>query len=367
MKTRDRLVSLVLVGGVIGGIWWAGTKLRGGDAAGDAAADASSSEVSHPTASSSASAAVSANVASVVLDATASAPVVSGACRTMNDATAKKLDEAKKARPCTPDFDLSTLACRTSQNGATWGLRVDDVVDIGAAGATDACATGWLVRLVHVDVDGAESAVVPGIAAKQRAHTYDVTSDTRIAEVTFFDWDGDGDDEVLVEAARGAADAPDEQRAIVWTFRAVDGGASRVVPYEPSAALTIVGVRDVDGDGRPDLLVSFFGTSHDGLPTTHRFLAHSLPDGGFSLRDAAAVTWAQKECPSDPKLDLAQKTPADFDSSLADDVACALLWGHDPKELTAELGKACHVAADAGSCPTWARLQAKAKPPLSLR
>jgi hypothetical protein len=187
--------------------------------------------------------------------------------------------------------------------------------------------------------------------------------------VTFFDWDGDGDDEVLVRSLRGSADHPDEQRATIWTARALDGGAARLVPYEPAAAFTIVGVRDVDGDGRPDLLVSFFGAGQDASPTAHTFLAHSLADGTFSLRDVAAVTWAQKACPNDPKLDLSTKAPDDFDTTLADDIACALVWGHDTKELAAELGKACRAPAfaDAGGCPAWARRMVQTKPPLSLR
>jgi hypothetical protein len=362
VKTRDRIVSLVLVGAVIGGIWWAGVKWRGGGVADDGGVDSSSD--ASPAASSSAVAMAEASAPTPTPDASIEAAVVSGACHAMNVASTKKLDEAKKARACTPELDTSMLACRTSPNGATWGLRVDDVVDISAAGGGDACATGWLLRLVHLDVDGVESALVPGIAEKLRAHTYNVTSDTRIAEVAFFDWDGDGDDEVLVRGTRG----PDEQRATVWAFRMLDGGAARIVPYEPTTALTIVGARDVDGDGRPDLLVSFFGTSRDAPPTTHRFLAHSLADGTFSLRDSVAVTWAEKECPSGPKLDLGQKTPADFDSSLADDMACALVWGRDPKDLAADVAKACRPAsADAGTCPAWARLIVKTKPPLSLR
>jgi hypothetical protein len=363
VKTQDRIVSLVLVGAVIGGIWWAGYKWRGGGVA-EGGADASA-EASSEASSSSAVATADSSAPSPLPEASIEAAAASGACRAMNTATTQKLDEAKKARACTPEFDTSMLACRTSPNGATWGLRVDDVVDIsGASDGIDTCATGWLVRLVHLDVDGVESAMVPGIAAKLRAHTYNVTHDTRIAEVAFFDWDGDGDDEVLVRGTRG----PDEQRATVWAFRPLDGGAARIAPYEPTAPLTIVGARDVDGDGRPDLLVSFFGTSREAPPTTHRFLAHSLTDGTFSLRDAAAVTWAEKECPSEPKLDLAQKTPADFDSTLADDMACTLVWGRDPKDLAADVAKACRAAsADAGTCPAWARLIVKTKPPLSLR
>ena len=305
----------------------------------------------NPIASTSASAS-----ASLVVDA---APPMSGACKTMLDASQKKLDDMKAARACTPEFDKSQLQCHTSSNGATWGLRVDDVVDLGA----EPCKTGWLVRLVHLDVNGAETAVVPGVSSNLRAHTYNVAIDMKLADVLFFDWDGDGDDEVFVRGTRGSGDVPEEERAQVWSFQTGDaaarvdgsaaGGTSRmaIAPYPPASSFTIIGTQDVDADGRPDLMVTFFGTGLAAPPTSRRFAAHSLKDGTFSVRDAAAVTWAEKQCPNDPTLDLSQ-----FDGAVADAMICSEMWGHD-------LSKAC-----AGkSCPPWAEKLAKTKPPVSLK
>ncbi len=347
MKTRDRVISAIVVGGIIAGIWIGGSKLRGGSGEADAGLDAASPSASASTsASTSPSTSASASASAAPMDA---APPISGACKAMADASARKLDDAKKARACTPDFDSSQLQCHTSSNGATWGLRVDDVVDLGE----EPCKTGWLVRLVHLDVNGNESAVVPGISQTLRAHTYDVTIDTRLSDVTFFDWDGDGDDEVFVRGTRGTNDRPDEERAQVWTFQTTDAG-SRIAPYPPAASFTMIGVQDIDGDGRPDLMVTFFPTGKDGSPTSRRFAAHSLKDGTFSLRDAAAVSWAEKQCPTDPALDFAQ-----FDSGAADALVCALVWGHD-------LSKFCRTP-EAGACPPWAEKLVKTKPPLSLR
>ena len=264
----------------------------------------------------------------------------------MMDASQKKLDDAKAARACTPDFDKSQLQCRTSSNGATWGLRVDDVVDLGA----EPCKTGWLVRLVHLDVNGAETAVVPGVSLNQRAHTYNVAIDMKVQDVLFFDWDGDGDDEVFARGVRGTGDVPDEERAQVWTFHTGDAG-SRIAAYPPSSGFTLIGTQDIDADGRPDLVVTFFGTGIAAPPTSRRFAAHSLKDGTFSVRDAAAVTWAEKQCPSDPTLDLSH-----FDGAVADAMICAQMWGHD-------LSKSCAGA----SCPPWAEKLAKMKPPVSLK
>jgi hypothetical protein len=345
MKTRDRVISAVVVGGIIAMIWFAGSKLRAcgeGGTAADANGDGPMTSASAST-STSPSPSTSASASTTIVDA---APPMSGACKGLMDASQKKLDDAKSARACTPDFDKTQLRCHTSSNGATWGLRVDDVVDLGA----EPCKTGWLVRLVHLDVNGAEAAVVPGISLNQRAHTYDVAIDMKLADVLFFDWDGDGDAEVFVRGTRGAGDIPDEESARVWTFQAGDGGA-RIAPYAAASSLTIVGTQDVDADGRPDLMVTFFGTGKDAPPTSRRFAAHALQDGTFSLKDTAAVGWAEKQCPSDPEL-----YDYHFDGAVADAMICAEIWGHD-------LSKAC-----AGkSCPPWAEKLAKTKPPVTLK
>jgi len=346
MKTRDRVISAVVVGGIIALIWIGGSKLRG-EHEQDAAADAPSASAStSASATTTASATASATPAPL---ADAAPTAMSGACKTMGDASTKKLDDAKAARACTPNFDTSQLACHTSQNGATWGLRVDDVVDLGE----EPCKTGWLVRLVHIDVNGNESAVVPGISQTLRAHTYNTSIDTRLSDVTFFDWDGDGEDEVFVRGTRGTNDRPDEERAQLWTFQSTDGG-SRIAPYPPAASFTLIGIQDIDGDGRPDLMISLFGTGKDSPPTSKRFAAHSLKDGTFSMHDAAAVAWAEKQCPSDPTLDFSE-----WGATAADELVCAAVWGHD-------LSKVCRML-DAGACPPWAEKLAKTKPPLSLR
>jgi len=271
---------------------------------------------------------------------------MSGACKTLLDASQKKLDDAKSARACTPEFDKAQLQCHTASNGATWGLRVDDVVDLGA----EPCKTGWLVRLVHLDVNGAETAVVPGVSANIRAHTYNVAIDMKVQDVLFFDWDGDGDDEVFTRGVRGTGDVPEEERSQVWSLQTGDAG-TRLAPYAPAASFTLIGTQDVDADGRPDLIVSYWGTGLAAPPTSRRFAAHSLKDGTFSLKDAAAVTWAEKQCPSDPTLDLSS-----FDGAVADAMICSEIWGHD-------LSKSC-----AGkSCPPWAEKLVKTKPPVSLK
>ncbi len=379
MKNRDRFIALVVVGVVVALIWIIGARIREQPAqldGGDAPAVVVSA--AEPVAT---DAAISAN-ADAGADASGSA-----ACRALDEAGRKVLDEARKTRPCTPDPDTSSLGCRTSGKG-TWGFRVDDVFGDGSPTAQDKCGdTHYAVRLVHVDQGGAEESVFPGLTAMSfQAGTERVFSMNtgwralRMSDASFFDYDGDGEDEVFVRTTLGTYDHVQEQRSTLFTFRpsAADAGAdaaagdagakTHIVPYPPAASLSIDTTRDADEDGRPDLLVTVGPASS---PVGVRLLAHSLPDGTFSMRDAAAVTWAQKQCPQDPKLDLSTKTAADFGQKLADDIVCALLWGHD-KDLAAGIAKACPRTAevadvDAGVCPGWAKQLVGVRPAILLR
>jgi hypothetical protein len=388
MKTSDRVIALVLVGAVVGGIWWVGARMRerGAEAdAGDAEAEASPAATATATAQG--------VDASPTLDAgadAADAGTESSACRAIDDASKKLLDEARKTRPCTPDPDMSSLGCRSTSKG-TWGFRVEDVFETGASSPGDKCGdTGYLVRLVHVDASGAEEAIVPGLtlaAYRPEGPHHAATISTgyravRLSDASFFDYDGDGDDEVFVRTTIGTYDRIDQQEGNVFTFHAQvaeggvppkgDAGATHIVPYAPAASLVIDTARDVDGDGRPDFLVSLGGGLGGSAPPVGvRLLAHSLPDGTFSMRDAAAVAWAEKQCPADPKLDLSTKTADDFGQKLADDMACALLWGHQ-NDLGPEVAKACPRTAeapppDSGVCPGWVKRLVGTRPAILLR
>jgi hypothetical protein len=99
-----------------------------------------------------------------------------------------------------------------------------------------------------------------------------------------FDFDHDGTPEILVRGGREA-----------WVLTAVKdaagGGVWQVVPYSPSAKLQITGIEDVDHDGRPDLRYQ----GHYGIGGI--FVAHSLPDGKFSVDDEVATRAFEAACP----------------------------------------------------------------------
>ncbi len=114
-----------------------------------------------------------------------------------------------------------------------------------------------------------------------------------------FDYDADGVPEVGVFQTSWHHTMPPQVVLGVWT---VEQG--RVVPYGPADGLSAVGVADVDNDGRPDLLLDsrreFLGPggcSYSGdlscMAESHSSLqpdgvAHALPNGSFSTKDAIA-------------------------------------------------------------------------------
>ncbi len=175
----------------------------------------------------------------------------------------------------------------------------------------------------------------------RNGHSYNVYKGAPVYVVTFFDWDGDGEDEVVIGRWTSI---------FVYTFK-----HGHIVSYAPASHLTVSGADDVDNDGRPDLLIMPFG---DAPPTTLEFVAHSLADGSFTLHDAVAINRAQSMCPSDAPIALDAR-----EDVLANEIACALVWGRDPNALRKEL---CGER-DAATCFPWVKSMLATKPPLSLR
>lgn len=132
-----------------------------------------------------------------------------------------------------------------------------------------------------------------------------------------YDFDGDGEPEVHVGASYGHEGVSERSDALL-TFK--DG---RIEPYAPAALYAFEAMRDVTGDGIPDLLMSEglggteqCGSGFPGDGNAMTFIAHALPGGGFSNVDAEARAFAKATCP---------RRPASIKT--LDDVQCARLWG----------------------------------------
>lgn len=152
-----------------------------------------------------------------------------------------------------------------------------------------------------------------------------------------FDWDHDGRPEVALRSSFWAHEGESGSAVSLYTTRA--GG---VVPYAASAALDgdIESLTDDDGDGRPDLVIrtpwrfvdgcGMSGIEHEG-PT---LLAHSLPDGTFSLGDRAARAWFDRSC---ARLGRPGELPRQYDDRDVWRVACARVGGASPEQIVAAL------------------------------
>ncbi|APR86813.1 hypothetical protein A7982_12162 [Minicystis rosea] len=290
------------------------------------------------------------------------------ACAPFNDAAR---DDLVSKIPRRDDFSPDWFAehvCVATPRGL-WAIAYDHVKVTPVAGPS-ADSSGsveidapW--SLVHVDAAGKRTAMHGGTLhiASYRA------ADARVFEP--FDYDGDGDDEVLLRTSHGSWSAG-ESEGHVMTAR---GGT--VTRYAPAASIDVAGVEDVDGDGRPDLLT--FGPyrpetqwcSFEPDPAGRvELVAHALPGGDFSLKDAAASAFAKRACPAKPTALTVDK----FDAGSMTAVRCARLWGRSEAEAVRAIRRTCTGQLEQcgqhgkGNCLHFDAMMAwaKATPPLQL-
>lgn len=255
----------------------------------------------------------------------------------------KQLDTAAYTGPAltgAPSYDVPQfLACHETPQGA-WALVLRRA-QLGPENDRDWSGNWALdgdVALVHVDREGhvversfnteTKGTVTDGaffngeLLGKNGANCCSFLFGGPEA-LEFFDFDGDGEPEVHVAASYGH-EGVSERADELLRFH-----AGQITPYRDTPQLGFHTLKDETSDGRPDLLLSRSliggyscgsGFSADGSGLT--FLAHSLPDGSFSLDDAEARAYARKQCPAPP-------------SSLTSfqDVLCARIWGRSPQEL----------------------------------
>jgi hypothetical protein len=163
-------------------------------------------------------------------------------------------------------------------------------------------------------------------------------------EPVLFDYDGDGEKEVLVDltshVVQDAPESGDLSRFTTFEVRLLTFRDGAIKPLPSTTALFLDGTaRDLDGDGRPDLRVDRpLSTASDRLWTEIPldFYAHSLPGGSFSLDDAVALQATRASCGSRGTALIAK----DPNRTIAN-VVCARLEGTSLETLTATLASEC--------------------------
>jgi hypothetical protein len=194
-----------------------------------------------------------------------------------------------------------------------------------------------------------------------------------------FDYDGDGLPELLIVTQVAGDSGLIAEESNIWTVR---DKAIQAFQMDAGPLPSFAQVDDVDGDGRPDLLsrgpfteaASASSSCGEGFVTKPIFAFHSLPGGGFSMRDAVARKSLDSACGSD-SLETVLESTTDLGHDLGTAIACARAHGATAEAVTRTLRKVCGAFSesscdaaedDAGKipvCPSWALALAKDEPP----
>ncbi len=270
----------------------------------------------------------------------------------------------------------ATGGCYPAKSGSAWGMVFNSPrVSGDPSSGNYELTANW--RLIHVDPKG-------GIVTAPDSHVFTASpfGGTAFGGIDSpsisYDFDGDGDDELLLLEGTSEHTGSGDFHGSLWTFK-----SGKIRRY-PSAPPVIARPMDVDCDGRPDLLTDapFIGeencSSYLHTSVMGPFLvAHSLKDGTFSMSDEVAIRQAREGCgepPSPFKLDEeADQSPLE---ALAR-IRCARLWGKSTATLEREIRAACRppgtddgcMVHHPGVCMEYQRMLewARAKPPLVLR
>ena len=279
-------------------------------------------------------------------------------------------------RTCMPELPKPSGSCVVHGNQA-WGV-VLEAVDIEWAdryvdmkSSVGACPWRGHLAIVHMgDAEAQDGVWRPWPPV-------DVTESIRLGVRSPFDFDGDGSDEIAVElvvhdgnvryawnglvTAKGgelALYAPAERWRVAPNARTctVDLAACK----DPVRELEL---RDVDHDGRPDLVLRrFMGRETDDIFDRYfrgfdvdpldglAFLAHSNRAGDFATDDNAAHAFARAACPSPPRtLDAWRDRQLDVRAT-ARNAICARAWGMAQADLDKAIAGACGVGGRGASC-----------------
>ncbi|MDO9016887.1 MAG: VCBS repeat-containing protein [Myxococcales bacterium] len=268
------------------------------------------------------------------------------------------------ARPATAWPALAALDwCAPTPGGGAWALHVDALA-VERDPDTRREVLAGTFSLVHASAEGARASVRPwseGITGPEGNLVCAPGDECVTVEApSLFDHDGDGEPEVFVRVATVRERGAGSFHGRVWTFR--DGA---VDVYPPSRPWMVAAVRDVDNDGRPDLLThGHYLAEAPGpcgrapvLATGPLLAVHSLPDGRFSLDDAAARRADRVACPA--ATASAEAVVVTTPDGRVDPAAtfvravCARLWGASAAAVTRRLQASAEaVRAGGARCAT---------------
>lgn len=198
----------------------------------------------------------------------------------------------------------------------------------------------WSVQ--RVDASGA-------VARARRETSWTDYNMLRVEHASAFDYDGDGEAEIVLYTNESAHESADSPHGEVLTFR--DGA---VVAYAPAAGIEPTEARDVDQDGRPDLLtVKPYDGEGDDSPSGFTYnmsgpqlVAHAVAGGQFSRDDDVAKRAARAVCPQ-RVANVFGATASQENAAAA--VVCARIWGVPAATVAREIARRCATEDESGS------------------
>lgn len=233
--------------------------------------------------------------------------------------------------------------------------------------------------LEHVSEGGARVSVVPTMkddSPKADEFNYASSPETYEIEMAAHDYDGDGVPELIMQISGRYHEGEAFASGRIYTLK-----RGAIARYAPAKGLDFEAARDVDGDGRPDLVVygpyssvaESCGSGFSYRVAGPQLLAHARPDGTFSLNDDVAQQAARKECPEKPARIVPKGSGADTRVS-AHNVACARIWGASAADVQKRIAAECKRAKSSDMCPPndcyeadLLKRWAAAEPPLVLK
>ncbi len=273
----------------------------------------------------------------------------------------REQDEVLRQARAEPDEDGRTVSdellsslpkelgvCQRAGKGA-WVFRFTSL----SPAWDDAAAFSASPSVVHVGLDGAvQSLSTAGLGDHGGCRVVSLDMST-------YDFDGDGHGELAycLSTNEYVLRVPDmqipgdkEYCALLTSQPAVHSYLDDVGSAGNAADLALEDVRDVDGDGRPDLLIrsplaDLLG-SEQGFSRSARsplFVMHALPSGGFTFHDDVARAAAREICPSRPRHAFVTGGDADEYEKAIHALACMLVWQAPKSEIEAELKRAAQL------------------------
>ena len=236
----------------------------------------------------------------------------------------------------------SGIKCHKNKNGSAWGILPHDV------NALFQSARLWLV---HADKAG--NMVYGG----RHRFWLEASYGLEIAYQGYFDFDEDGDDEVMWTQQYWDQEDDDTEKARrTLAVKSFQNG--RIVNYDTKNHAE--SVADIDDDGKPDLVVgamhtvrmrSCGPTGEFSTPVGPSRVAFNMGNGEFSLTGKKAEKYYRDFCPAnDSILKDVQDGEIIDNEQLQQNIVCAVLYGNSVDKIQSEINAFCQFRRIESAC-----------------